>query len=106
MYRGDIVRAGESLDKPWIGQSTTSWTDVRPFASGEKSNTDRLVLQIRHGLYDATTVPFKGVVDKVLDAWTNEGPYPMFHRVVRNRLREMWPTLYNALVALEKASKE
>lgn len=44
-------------------------------------------------------------MNKVLAAWTVEGPCPEFHREAQDRLRRDWPTLANALDEAAKESK-
>lgn len=36
-------------------------------------------------------------VQVVIDAWTNEGPAPQFHKFMQGRLKAKWPTLFEAL---------
>lgn len=41
-------------------------------------------------------------VRAVIEAWTNEGPYPAYHREHQRELRREWPTLAKALDRLTK----
>lgn len=45
-------------------------------------------------------------LDRVIDAWTNTGPNPDFHRRAQNELRRNWPVLANALDALVADTKD
>lgn len=39
------------------------------------------------------------VLERIVAAFTVEGPRPNLHRKAQAKLRREWPTLYNALVA-------
>ena len=43
-------------------------------------------------------------VERLLEAWRNEGPEPRLHRLYKRDLQRAWPTLYNALQALDAAN--
>lgn len=44
-------------------------------------------------------------VGRVYAAWTDPGLMANFHRLEQERLRRQWPTLANALDALEETDK-
>lgn len=44
-------------------------------------------------------------VEQVVHAWTVEGPSPTYHRDAISRLRLDWPTLANALDALQAETR-
>jgi len=41
-------------------------------------------------------------VAAVIKAWTDEGPYPLYHREHQRELRREWPTLAKALDRLTR----
>ena len=43
-------------------------------------------------------------VQKVVDAWCDEGTHPAFHRAAQARLARQWPVLYSSIQELVKES--
>lgn len=50
-------------------------------------------------LQEAQTESDARVLERIVAAFTVEGPRPNLHRKAQAKLRREWPTLYNALVA-------
>lgn len=103
LERIDEFLHAKSWDGYWLSRKLCDWYENRMLE--EYRITDN-VTALFNDVVEERAAERSLPITPVLNAWVDEGAYPLEHRRQKRILRDNWPTLYNALNQLEKDSDD
>ena len=106
MMTGAMVRLSAWSTGSWYGEqragavSEQDYTESVYWRTGKGRSVFCDVNELDESIYG----PSEEAVQRVVDAWCDEGTHPAYHRAAQARLERQWPVLYSSIQELVKSN--